>query len=1708
MVPRALLEAKVQAYLKKGRALEVYWQRPLEGAELQAELDRMASRTRDARTLRELYAALDNDPALVAECLARPILADRILRDLYARDPRFQGAVKALAVEALSPGMDWNTTPSLERHFSRTVYVRGDATDFGRPYRAPLANEEVVLDPVRFGEMGRQCGAVDALPVLQDTRDAYIVTRTLSKGPLRIEVESLYFPKRDLEEWLKTVQLPKLRGSSGALSTSYSLPSIAMGACAEGWYNGSLDDVPDPRENHTAVWTGSEMIVWGGGSFRSGGRYTPSTDSWVPTSMDGACPAGRKRHCAVWTGTEMVVWGGGDGYDSYDMADVYFNSGGRFNPSTDTWRPTSTGANCPAGRELATAVWTGTEMIVWGGHDHPPSGNDRYFYTGGRYDPSTDTWQATPTTGITAWGRSGHTAIWTGNEMIVWGGYCYQGYLNTGGRYNPATNTWTATSTGVNCPTYRTEHSAVWTGGEMIVWGGSDEYYRFNTGGRYNPVTNLWSATSTGTGCPGARTDHTAVWTGTEMIVWGGQDNGGGRYTPDTDTWVPTSSGGACPGRRFHHTMVWTGDEVIVWGGSNYSEPINSGGRYRPVTDTWIATPLGPAGQPAARVNHGAIWTGAEMVVWGGTLVQNGGGLSTATGGRYFPATDSWLPTSTGENCPPVSGFPSPVWTGIEMIVSTDPVSSSFVGGRYNPASDTWLRTSTGSGCPSPRRGYSVVWTGTEMIVWGGGYSQRTNTGARYNPATNSWQPTSTGEGCPSGRYYASAVWTGTQMVIWGGDSDTQVPEGTGGTYTPATDTWTPTSTGAGCPSHRTRHAAVWTGSRMVVWGGNETTGIVQTGGQYNPESDAWTPTSTGVGCPVARGGFSWVWTGTEMIIWGGSGRDEATASNTGLNSGARYSPAGDSWLATPTGASCASGRWAHSAVWTGEEMIIWGGYGGSAALASGGRYSPVCECPTILVGPDELPDGSLGAPYHQMLTASGGAAPYAYAISAGALPPGLALSASGLLSGTPTAQGSFAFTVTATETHMCSGSRDFSLDVSCTSLGTPVLTGVFDESECAQNGIRVMYTPAEGALGHDLYEDGSLVSPSYAPGALFNPGDTASHSYVVRARRGACSADSSTVVGADADGTPLPAVWGESANQCPSISVHLSTDPGMGSYQWYQNGAPVSNANGPTYEATATGSYTVSYWRGSCQGVSTPHAVTVSICAAHVQYDPAFDTVGSLVPVCGDGDAVVEPGEQWQVSVRLKNSGNSPAADVFASLTVNQSSQATGTVSGSPASFGSIGAGGTAVGTFQFVVDPSALCNSSLVFDLAQIHDSSSGFPDQAPAFSVPVGANQSGGTETATQVTSPLSAEGAQVESDLSPPLTLVSADGATLSFGHSYRARQVLFGPDEFSTGIPNWTAGGSAAWDAGTAHCSPHDNGVARLKAPSSSLTLANAISTVGFTAIHVRFDYHQAVAANLLYLDYYDGLSWTQVASFTADSAWNCNQEVALPLGAEGKAGLKVRFRMTGALLRTTDVDAVSITGVSASEAGWSSNARVSLVAPNLAATIVKEFGSADASPYDVSAVYSGPGTYRVRLEEGSGGTASVASCVLLVTRSGTVHCTIGSCGRPAETAPGTGVETAQTWNGKTLHAWPENPQATSGYRVLRGGPGDLPHLLDSTPDSCLRWSGVSTSCVLAEEPVPGSFYWYLVVGVNSAGEGTAGNATASVRVVNSATSCP
>jgi N-acetylneuraminic acid mutarotase len=367
---------------------------------------------------------------------------------------------------------------------------------------------------------------------------------------------------------------------------------------AELWEQRAASDLSG-RACPAAVWTGTDMVVFGGEgigtSFDNGARYCLAEDTWAMLPEKGA-PSSRTGHTMVWTGKEAIVWGGFGGLWGNN---TNHNDGARYNPASHTWKPVST-KNAPAPRFDFPAAWTGKEMIVWGGYTDNQSRYqgahaDAYLNTGGRYDPASDIWKAITSEGAPT-RRSFHTLLWTGKEMIIWGGGNANKVLSDGARYNPARNAWRPISTD-GAPSPRYGHASVWTGKEMIVWGGSarepsDPSNYFENDARYNPATDTWKPIST-IRAPKGRVSATAVWTGTEMVLWGGVNNPqagdggsgdrfvgtGARYNPATDTWTEITTTGA-PSPRLT-SVVWTGDGLLAFGGYN-------GGH---LNDTWFYSP-------------------------------------------------------------------------------------------------------------------------------------------------------------------------------------------------------------------------------------------------------------------------------------------------------------------------------------------------------------------------------------------------------------------------------------------------------------------------------------------------------------------------------------------------------------------------------------------------------------------------------------------------------------------------------------------------------------------------------------------------------------------------------------------------------------------------------------------------------------------------------------------------------------------------------------------------------------------------------------------------------------------------------------------------------------------------------------------------------------------------------------------------------------
>lgn len=916
----SVLRQKAEDALLASAALERYWSRPITGEQLQAEIERISAHSQDAAMLREILAALNDDPKLIAECLARPLLARRLLRHWYANDARFHSDVRQRAQEDLLLfGATPQALPLMRGEYREIAWVKdsqGALPSVARTGAIAIAAAEWDSERARLAQTlgfagGTDTFASDAFVVgktgsLQETPEQISIAAVLESGSETLRIGTMSWAKRSFDSWWAETRKTLDASSVDLPSYPYGLPTRPADASTEAVGSCDFDDwkpmggVPTGRSQHLAVWTGTEMIVWGGG-VRSGGRYSPATDSWTPMNERGA-PAPRYGATAVWTGNEAIFWGG--------FLSSAVNDGGRYDPVTDTWTSVSL-VDAPTPRRDHTAIWTGSEMIVWGG-----SGT---LYSGGRFNPSTNSWSPT-STGLG--GRSLHTAVWTGSEMIVWGGSrdcganCSEETYSDIGIYNPVSDSWSFKES----LSRRQDHTAIWTGREVIVWGGRvtrrPQYGGYNfvgeaggpIGESYRPDLGTVTPISV-QGSPGTTFVHSAIWTGSQMIVWGGSHDSnspnsysvsGGRYDPQSNMWVPTGTFGA-PSPRSQHTAIWTGHEMIVWGGAG----TNTGGRYSPGSDAWLPTSTdGPGG---GRRNHSLVWTGAEVVGWGGYF-----GNSASTGFVYTPSLDSYEPTSTAA-APDARYNHTTVWTGSHMVVWGGENGSRLqTGGRFSPSENTWLSTTLVS-APSPRSLHTAVWSGTNMIVWGGNGDQDLKTGGLYYPANDSWLPTST-VGAPTPRSNHTAVWAGDSMIVWGGD----LYGSTGGVFRPALNSWSPTNQ-VGAPSPRRSHSAVSTGTEMIIWGGTNGASSLGDGGRYVYSTSAWTPMSL-VNAPSQRTRHSAVWTGKTMLLWGGNDAGQQ------LGSGAKYFPTTDTWQSTSE-THAPGARSDHRAIWTNDKMVVWGGY-------------------------------------------------------------------------------------------------------------------------------------------------------------------------------------------------------------------------------------------------------------------------------------------------------------------------------------------------------------------------------------------------------------------------------------------------------------------------------------------------------------------------------------------------------------------------------------------------------------------------------------------------------------------------------------------------------------------------------------------------------------------------------------------------------------
>lgn len=369
--------------------------------------------------------------------------------------------------------------------------------------------------------------------------------------------------------------------------------------------------------------------------------FGPDADADAPNEcVANASSVGRTSHVAVWTGEEMIVWGG----TRSELIGTRLSTGVAYRPSSNSWRriadPGMRDGDTPGGGSIA--VWTGTEMLVVGPTRDGP-------IAGWAYDPELDAWRAADPfpsedrSYVGAW-------AWTGEELLLWGGD--QNYMFADGwSYDPEADIWSELPPSPKSATEAPE--SAWTGDEMIIWGGYP--YEDPYGVAFDPSTESWRAFGTEPQIydfPGqAVQDHTLTWTGDQVVLWGGHGGPGHTtsllgYRPDVDQWQSLEP--APIDGRERYPAVWTGKELIIWGGYATYGPIDEldslalgdGAIYDPEFDRWSQMSPSPLDD---RCDHTGVWTGSVVIYFGG--YEQCGSLDSFTHGdaaSYDPATDSW----------------------------------------------------------------------------------------------------------------------------------------------------------------------------------------------------------------------------------------------------------------------------------------------------------------------------------------------------------------------------------------------------------------------------------------------------------------------------------------------------------------------------------------------------------------------------------------------------------------------------------------------------------------------------------------------------------------------------------------------------------------------------------------------------------------------------------------------------------------------------------------------------------------------------------------------------------------------------------------------------------------------------------------------------------------------------------------------------------
>jgi len=265
------------------------------------------------------------------------------------------------------------------------------------------------------------------------------------------------------------------------------------------------------------------------------------------------------------------------------------------------------------------------------------------------------------------------------------------------------------------------------------------------------------------------------------------------------------------------------------------------------------------------------------------------------------------------------------------------------------------------------------------------------------------------------------------------------------------------------------------------------------------------------------------------------------------------------------------------------------------------------------------------------------------------------------------------------------------------------------------------------------------------------------------------------------------------------------------------------------------------------------------------------------------------------------------------------------------------------------------------------------------------------------------PLNATFETVVSDLQA-VTVASADSAVLSYGFSYTAGRVTIYETEFDSLI-DWNRVNPVSLDSTNPDSCPSSGGGSGVVIGPGGLLQKQF--TNQHTEVRMEFDHHSSSALDLgeyLWAEYYIAVPgvWTPIFQGPdgGDDTWHCDEMATFPDPNYGSVSIKFHNN-ANALGEDVRIDSFRLTGVT--DDTWTSAVRVEIQDIAGIWHVLKDYGAVDTGTYDLIAlsIYSGPGTYRIRLSENAGGTAQLGTVAagegLRVVRNPVSECDVSDC---------------------------------------------------------------------------------------------------------------